>query len=175
MRNRRTGPGKPGPKSLPDNVKRFRGTFRPDRSNPDAPKIKGRAKRPSGLSLVARKEWERLAPHLHKLRLLTPVDRGEFFLLCEWWAIAVEASARLRKDLRNPKRGFVGITGQVNPNLTAFRQASQVFNQLADRFGLNPSARQELVGLLGKSEEEGAADGKKKTRNTVTDRHGNAI
>ena len=53
---RRTRPGKPGPKPLPDNVKRFRGTFREDRANPTQPKVVGKAAMPPGLSPVAKRE-----------------------------------------------------------------------------------------------------------------------
>ena len=72
-----------------------------------------------------------MAPHLHQLRLLTPVDRRAMTLLVEWWAAAVGAASKLRRD-----KSFIGKTGQINPNLTAFRQASEMFVKLADRFGL---------------------------------------
>ena len=80
---RKNRPGKPGPKPLPDNVKRFRGTYREDRGNRSQPQPKGRATPPPGLSVAAKREWRRLAPHLHKLHLLTPVDRGAMTLLVE--------------------------------------------------------------------------------------------
>ena len=46
--------GKPGPKSLPDAVKRRRGTLREDRVNRDAPQNPaGSVARPVGLSVLS--------------------------------------------------------------------------------------------------------------------------
>ena len=123
---KKTRPSKPGPKALPANVHRFRGTWREDRhadkETPAPPKPKGRATIPPGLSAEAAREWRRLAPHLHRLRLLTPVDRGAMLLLCEWYAIAMFASKKVRSGPRptgdRSRPGAHPVAGAARPTST---------------------------------------------------------
>ncbi len=88
--------GKPGPKGMSDGEKKRRGTHREDRAQKPPPRVAGKASMPPGMSPEAQREWQRLAPHLHRLRLLTPVDRGAMTLLCEpsWTATRSSPIAR---------------------------------------------------------------------------------
>lgn len=154
---------KPGPKRLPATVRKHRGTYRADRGlPPEASKPTGRASRPE-LSPEARREWDRLAPYLHRLSLLTPVDRGVFRIGCEWYALAMDAARRLRVG-QGKSAGYAARDGRLSVHFRAFREASGVYLRFADRFGLSPGARESLTaalrGALGESgRTEGGAGG----------------
>jgi len=171
------GSGKPGPKPLPSNVTRFRGTIRPDRERAKPVSPKGKATRPDKLPERARREWDRLAPQLHRLRLLTPADRGAFTLLCLSYGIALDAADALQiegrvLDVPQGKRR--------HPDVAAFMQAVQTYTRLAQQFGLTPASRQALQGFLAPPVDPETpasptgTDGQSKSP-VVTDRRGRPI
>jgi len=82
--------GRRGPPPKPTALKLFAGTFRKDRAPKREPKpaqTKGFPKPPSFLGQIAKQEWRRVVPELHKLGILTKVDRAALAAYCESYEI----------------------------------------------------------------------------------------
>ncbi len=137
---------KPGPKVKTDAQKKHEGTFRSGRANP-APEPAACARMPSTLSTGAKAVWKRLAPSLAQLSMLTTADRDVFVLYCEWVATAEEAA----KGVKAGAFIFETASGhrQVSPDLTVFKQASEMVIKLADRFGLTPTSTTSILINVG--------------------------
>ena len=92
---------------------------------------------PDNLSDRAKDFWNRYAGPLAKQGLLTELDLATFELLCMSYSLAKRAEEELAEL-------GLEIGGKKNPALTAWHQNVEIFNRLAHKFGLNPSARQGL-------------------------------
>lgn len=104
------------------------------------PEIAG-VEAPAHLSEIARQEWERLAPELIRLRLLTVVDLGLLAAWCVAWADFCEAEKALA--------GGVVVKGKDDhlvrsPWFIVKYKAVEAMVKISDRMGFSPSAR---VGL----------------------------
>lgn len=134
---------------------------------PIAPKV------PPDLHPYARECWEQHARELQALGLLTVLDSASFRLLCEWYAIALEALEALRRrkrdgtvDQRTRRYDVIqadpshsGVLRR-HPALLVLKQATAEYRGLCREFGLTPSSR---VGLRPAAPppglEEGGGDG----------------
>ena len=116
--------GNPGGRKLP------KGEVKPDIELPLMP---------SHLSAEARVEWQRLAPVLLRLKLLTRLDRAAFASYCQAWARHVEAEQQLAKAsaLAFTHNGFP----IVNPWFTISKQSIDQMAKFLSEFGLSPTAR----------------------------------
>lgn len=116
--------GNPGKKPLPKNEAK--------------PKIE-LPTQPRHLSAAAREEWDRLAPVLMRLGLLTRLDRAAFAAYCQAWGRYVEAEEMLSKAsaLAFTASGYPII----NPWATISKQAVEQMTRLLGEFGLTPAAR----------------------------------
>jgi P27 family predicted phage terminase small subunit len=116
--------GNPGKKALPKNEPK--------------PKIEA-PKPPRHLSTEALAEWERMAPVLVRLGLLSKLDRAPFAMYCQAWARHVEAEEMLAKA------SALAFTGNgypiVNPWFTISKQCFDQVRGLLAEFGLSPAAR----------------------------------
>jgi P27 family predicted phage terminase small subunit len=99
-------------------------------------------------------EWRRVAPELHRLRLVTPVDLSVLEAYClayGHWRDAEEALARMRKN--DPLvRGLwikVGKDGPPieNPLIRTSRRCAGTFLQAAMLLGISSLARARLAGV----------------------------
>src|SRR5215813_4818923 len=82
-----------GPPKKPSALKLLQGTFRADRTSPNEPKPEiAIPDVPAHLSAEAKAEWERLAPELARLGLLSRIDRGALAGYCEAWSDFVDAT-----------------------------------------------------------------------------------
>lgn len=115
-------------------------------------------KPPRELSTRAKKIWNRLAPKLFRLNLLTEVDEDALFVLCNDIATireAVETGESLRKELKKTEDQLVLsdkekerislIMKQFANSQTIYRRVSQNYMKHAKEFGLTPRGR---VGLV---------------------------
>jgi len=92
----------------------------------------------------AKKEWNRVAPLLHSLGLLTDLDLGALMKYCkvhsQWM--------RIQKELVDGEDGFVIITstGRITPNplIAISVQLSKEMRQYMVDFGMNPSSRSRI-------------------------------
>jgi P27 family predicted phage terminase small subunit len=117
----------------------IRGGFRPPRP-PDPPEP------PEFLSAAERAEWERVAPELWRLGVLTELDISTFAVYC-WaaatWATAVKALNEVAA--RDPVMHGLLVKGAdgptTNPLIRVARQASETMLEVAAQFGMTPAAR----------------------------------
>lgn len=129
-----------------------------------------RPTKPAGLSKVAGECWDRHAPELERLGLLTKMDAGAFVLACESFALAMEALGELRPrkadgTIDRRKRGLEVVAvdrahgGMLkkHPAVAVYLQASGDYRRWCAEFGLTPAAR---MGLRpARSAPGGAAGG----------------
>ena len=97
---------------------------------------------PEHLSQEAQIEWERIAPELARLGILTELDRAALAAYCSCWGRWVEAERHVRKrgmTVRAP----CGI--KINPSVRISNNALQFLLKFATEFGLTPSSRSRIV------------------------------
>ncbi len=143
-----------GPKPKPSNLKRLEG-FRKERINQQEPRPR-LSKRvppaPSYLPALAKKEWKRHATELHRLGLLTDLDRPALEGYCQAYAAFVEASINIQKHgvLVKAQSGFP----IQSPYLGIANQASDRMKKWMCEFGMTPSSRSRIE--VGKGEKKKA-------------------
>jgi P27 family predicted phage terminase small subunit len=106
---------------------------------------------PAYLSGHGRAEWERLAPEVFRLGLLTVVDLHLFGAYCKTygiWRNAQEALARVAED--DPAFGGLVVrtrkgNAMVNPLYWTARGAASDLVQIAGEFGFTPVARARIA------------------------------
>lgn len=128
-----------GRKKTPTAVSKLRG--HPGRR----PRNTGEPKPPKGkppgappwLSAEAKREWKRIAPTMHRLNMLTELDRGGLAAYCESYAIVVEERRHWRaaKDPETKKASRI-----------AFMDAMRQMRSFLSELGLSPSSRTRIVG-----------------------------
>jgi len=131
----------PGPSRKPTALKIVHGT-RDKRKNRNEPKPSGVATIPDWLCPDAVLEWERLAPELITIGLLTKADRAEFAIYCQAYAEIQEAEAELLEGgkTQTTKDGFL----RKSPWLAVRDEAYKRLHQTAQQFGLTPSSRTKI-------------------------------
>jgi P27 family predicted phage terminase small subunit len=117
---------------------------RTDRVNDNEPEPQpGTVTCPSFLSEEAKAEWERIAPELMRLGLLTPIDRAAFAAYCESYAQWVRAETLLQE------KGVLVIGNKghviVSPLLWVSSSATKMMLKFGVEFGLTPSSRSRLI------------------------------
>jgi len=97
------------------------------------------AEPPPRLNQAAREEWDRLVPELHRLGLLTQLDRAALAAYCDAWALYRRAADRLEED------GDVVTAGNgtliPHPSVAIAIRAMQKIRELSSEFGFTPAAR----------------------------------
>ena len=143
--------GKRGPPRKPTALKRLQGTYRPDREAVDEPQPTGDVDAPDCLSAAARAEWDRLAPALVTVGLLTVADRALFAVYCQAWADYGKLTDQLNEMASWVWQSEKGYR-QVVPEVAMRREASVRMAQAAAKLGLDPSSRSGLHVVAGKRE-----------------------
>jgi len=131
-----------GRPAKPTKLKVLQGTDRADRLNENEPKpmeYKKIPKPPYYLDYYAKKEWERVAPILVDVGLLTKADLSMFQDYCEMHAHCI----RLNKKIRDEGYDFETDKGymQRKPATTIIKDFMSEKQKLANMLGLSPSAR----------------------------------
>ena len=135
--------GKRGPSKKPSDLKVVEGTYRKDRDGNEPKPAPKAPKKPSWLPTKAKYKWNELAPKLERLGLLREVDGEDFARYCLYTIRQREAEEDIQK------RGIL-VPGSTpgtlvkNPAVQISRDYGQAAQKLADKFGLNPSARSDL-------------------------------
>lgn len=99
---------------------------------------------PDHLSVVAKKEWRRLATPLYRAGLLSLADRAALAAYCQAWARWVEAEEKLAETpalLKTPS-GYV----QQSPWLTVANKQLELMGRYMTELGLTPVARTRIDG-----------------------------
>ena len=115
---------------------------------PKAPKC------PADLDKDAKGVWDRLAPMLERLGLLTEADGDMFAHLCQIRARLVNIHKYIKKH--NSGEDVVYDTRPVSQYITLEKQYYDIFRRYAAEFGLSPRGRVGLV--VGQDKENEGED-----------------
>ncbi len=121
---------------------------------------------PAELGPVARREWDRLANELGKLKILTALDRAALAAYCgayALWAEATEAIQKYGTMVKSPS----GYPIQ-SPYVSIANRQAEIMMRIASEFGFTPASRSRistpiktepnLFDLLGVSKPEPAPE-----------------
>ena len=130
--------GKRGPKPLPTQTLKVRGSWRADVRKDEPQAEFAVPNMPDWLSSEAEKEWNRLVLTLNKYNLLTDLDGNTLGLYCQTMADYQEA-------LEYCKEGVLIKTENGNliqsPAVGLKNKALQMLQRLGAEFGFSPSSR----------------------------------
>lgn len=137
----------PGRKPKPPVLKLIEGNRgkRPIPKTPAPPP--GMPTPPPGLCAIARAEWRRAAPMLHKMGLLNPLYRAAFEGYCLQYA-----NRRRAMQLLNSKGLMIGKV--KNPAAQLFRDADAAVRAWCAEFGMTPSSQGRMVIPGAEDEDE---------------------
>jgi P27 family predicted phage terminase small subunit len=148
----------PGPRRIPTHLKLLCGNPGHQKLNKDEPQPQVPAEAPEPppfLTGYAMDEWWRVAPELHRLRLLTIADVMPFAAYCQaymHWRTAEEVLAAMAERDQATSGLLVkradGNAGQ-NPLLSIARKAAADMVRYASEFGLSPAARARISAGVG--------------------------
>src|SRR5204863_3398708 len=97
---------------------------------------------PVELGAVARQEWDRLAPELVTLRMLTQLDRAALAAYCgayALWAEATEAIQKYGTMIKSPA-GFP----MQSPYIAIANRQAEIMMRIASEFGFTPASRSRI-------------------------------
>jgi P27 family predicted phage terminase small subunit len=100
---------------------------------------------PAHLSPTAKAEWKRLAAQLHRLGILTQLDRAALAGYCQVYARWVEAEKKLQETaalIKTPS-GYV----QQNPWLQVANKQAELMHKFLAEFGLSPASRSRVSAM----------------------------
>lgn len=120
----------------PTNLHILQGTYQPVRHAERIGEVDPQsvARMPSHLSPIAKREWQRIAPELRELGLLTGLDVAALSAYCECFATVRVATQILETE------GLM-IEGKPHPVVRVRHEALGYMRQYLREFGLSPSAR----------------------------------
>ena len=107
---------------------------------------------PDHLSEDAKSEWQRMAPWLYDIGLLTKIDSAAFEAYCTAYSRWVEAEDKIRKHgliVKSPK----GYPMQ-SPYLPIANKALDYMKNFLVEFGMTPSSRTRVTGTKSKKKED---------------------
>lgn len=148
---------KPKPTAIKDQQRPVRSTRAKSKIPPAAPVILvGGEKPPAWLKGEGLAEWNRLAPILVQVKLLSVADVGAFARYCRNFALWL----KLRKEMDDEGATYESESnhGKLKRAHPAFLIADRVERQLLaseDRFGLNPAERQRLFATRAQTGQTG--------------------
>ena len=133
--------GNPGKRPLPNNE---------PKPKPIAPE------RPAWLTGEGKKMWDKLAPELERVGLLTSVDGEAFAAACQCWKTYVECQRYLKKHGYTYE--YENKAGAVNeierPQVKIGQKALDQFKAFCTEFGLTPSSRTRIEIKHGQEDED---------------------
>ncbi len=100
---------------------------------------------PAHLNPSAKAEWKRLAHELHRLGILSNLDRAALAAYCQAYGRWVEAEKKLKETpaiLKMPS-GYL----QQNPWLTIANKQLELLQKFASELGLSPSSRSRVASV----------------------------
>ena len=101
---------------------------------------------PDWLSDEGQKVWQALAPDLKQLRFLRSTDQTAFARYCDYFARWL----KLRDAVDEDGESYItesrhGTMQRANPDFVLMLRVEDKLQDLEDRFGLTPAARQKLM------------------------------
>jgi P27 family predicted phage terminase small subunit len=97
---------------------------------------------PPELGPVAKREWDRLARELGKLRIITQLDRGALASYCGAYALWAEAMEQIQKygSMVKSPSGYP----QQSPYLAIANRQAEIMMRIASEFGFTPASRSRI-------------------------------
>lgn len=139
--------GRRGKAPKPDKLKALEGNPGKRKLNLDVPEPEGMPTCPSNLSTAAKNEWKRVAKELHKLGLLTIIDRSAMAVYCDAYDKWFRATQVL--DSEGLTMSYTNKNGSTNtiarPEVNIATKYAQLIKSFCAEFGLTPSSRCRLV------------------------------
>lgn len=132
--------GQRGPTPKPSKIVELQGNRGKRAKNKSEPKPKKKKLAcPKYLDKIARKEWKRIYPELHRLGLLTVVDKPSLEAYCQAYSYMVQAADTIKKEgmFFTTKTGYQ----QQHPAVGMYNKYAKVMRDFAREFGFTPSAR----------------------------------
>jgi P27 family predicted phage terminase small subunit len=104
---------------------------------------------PGHLSAVAQKEWRRLASDLHRIGVLTTVDRAALAAYCQAYGRWVEAEEKLKEGptLYKTPSGYV----QQSPWLGIVNKQLELMGRFMVELGMTPASRSRVTTATASS------------------------
>lgn len=136
-----------GRKPAPSALKLLRGNPGKRKLSTDEPKpaqLPADLPPPTWLDVEAQAEWQRLAPMLERLGVLTETDVGALTAYCEAWATWKNATQKLREFGLVIKHPTVGKLPVVSPYVKIADNALTQMRGLLVEFGMTPSSRSRI-------------------------------
>lgn len=131
---------KPGTKPQPSHMKLVRGNpgKRPINENEPQPDM-DLPTPPEGLSDHALKQWDIVAPQLHKMGVLSKIDATALEMYCVAYGNWREAQEKIRRygPLVKAKSGFL----QQSPYMQIANKSFEQMRSMLAEFGMTPSSR----------------------------------
>lgn len=127
----------------PTALKLVKGTAQPCRMNPNEPQPDITIpEAPHHLSKYARAEWNRMAPLLEAMGLISEEDRSAFAMYCQHYGRHVKAEYMIRKhgEIEKTTNGNIIQSPWVSISNTASREA----HKLLSAFGMTPADRSKV-------------------------------
>ena len=109
---------------------------------------------PAHLNTQAKREWGRVSKVLHKLGLLTEIDRAQLALYCQAWGRWVEAEEALKVHgiIIPAPSGYP----MLNPQYAVCKQAMVTMQRALSEFGMSPASRARVRGADISAEDDGS-------------------
>lgn len=137
----------PGPKPLPNAIKKLRGSRRVNDNEPKPTIPINSSKPPAYLDDLAKQKWRALAEELEAQGLLTNWDHDTLAAYCEAFSTWRKAIEYLAEDDAN----YLAKNQQISAWYTIANQSRKEMLRIGGLFGLNPSDRGRLnVNLVSK-------------------------
>ena len=139
----------------PTAIKLAEGTYRKDRApkNEIQPTIELNLEAPSELNEWGVKLWTAIANEYSKIGLITKVDVGSLFTLCNEFGTYCEADDLIKakgleveEEIYSSKGEMVGTKLVTNPMLKVRNDAFKNYNSMCSKFGITPADRTRIAG-----------------------------
>jgi len=157
------GKERSGRKPVPTNLRILRGnpTGKPINQNEPKPKIPSSCPKPPLIlkgNKQARKEWNRVAPQLYELGLLSELEVPMLANYCQLWSRLMEVNDRINELQNNPikdeESGIVHADhlivtspkgyAQQNALIGIYNTTAKEMRAIMIEFGMSPSARSRM-------------------------------
>lgn len=137
-----------------------------NKDEPQVPAIIHAPPAPDALHPIARAEWERVAPLMVDVGMLTELDLAPLYAYCDAFGLVHRTDAMMKKlAAEDPQtEGIVvqspGGAAYLNPLMAVHRAAVRDMVRYAAELGLTPSGRASIIvaerGGMGKAQRRGA-------------------
>lgn len=134
----------------PTVLKVLEGTARPDRANPNEPKLPlfRIPPPPEGLPATESNAWSELGALVDELKIATKADLPAFALMAQAVAMCAEAREALRRDgLIIEETTKAGVMVRQRPEVTILASFQKIAMYHFNRWGLTPADRSRVSAL----------------------------